>query len=171
MPNEKGWKDGNSFPCALGSKYIKKGTALFDFLTDKETETIIFDTTVCVFDDKDTLILPNGCKCLDLSKGHKINKLVCDKELEYIAIVNKYQLKTVYISKFAKKEFICSLIYDLGRVNASLDSFGASLFNKTKEFLDKLERLDAETAFLYCNELKNKEVVDAILNKIEIVVY
>ena len=92
-------------------------------------------------------------------------------EIEYITIVNKYQLKTVYISKFAKKEFICSLIYGLGRVNASLDSFGASLFNKTKEFLDKLERLDAETAFLYCNEPKNKEVVDAILKKIEIVVY
>ena len=171
LPNEKGWKDGNSFPCALGSKYIKKGTALFDFLVDKETETLIFDTTVCVFDDKDTLILPNGCKCLDLSKGHKINKLVCDKELEYIAIVNKYQLKTVYISKFTKKELIRSLIYGLGRVVASVDSFGTRLFHKTVGFLGKIKEVDAETAFEYCNEPENKEIVDAILKTIEIVVY
>ena len=171
MPNEKGWKDGNSFPCALGSKYIKKGTALFDFLVDKETETLIFDTTVCVFDDKDTLILPNGCKCLDLSKGHKINKLVCDKELEYIAIVNKYQLKTVYISKLSNKELIRSLIYGLGRVVASSNSFGARLYHETVGFLGKIKELDAETAFEYCNEPANKEIVDAILKDIEIVVY
>jgi hypothetical protein len=171
LVREKGWEDGDSFPCALGSKYIKKGTALFDFLTDKETGTIIFDTTVCVFDEKDTLVLPKGCKCLDLSNGYKINKLVCDKELEYIAIANKHQLKTVYISKFSNKELIRSLIYGLGRVVASSASFGARLYHKTVGFLGKIKEVDAETAFEYCNEPENKEIVDEILKKIEIVVY
>lgn len=45
------------------------------------------------------------------------------------------------------------------------------LFNKTKDFLDRLASLDTETAFLYCNESENKEIVDAILKNIEIVVY
>lgn len=171
LAREKDWEDEDGFPSALGSLYMKKGTELFDFLIDKETGTIIFDTTVCVFDEKDTLVLSKGCKCLDLSNGYKINKLICDRGLEYIAIDNKHQLKTVYISKFTKKELIRSLIYGLGRVVASGDSFGLRLFNKTKDFLDRLASLDTETAFLYCNESENKEIVDAILKNIEIVVY
>jgi hypothetical protein len=162
------WDEG-AYTDTLGMGIIYKDTELFSYLTDQETGTIIFDTTVCVFDSKKSVLLPKGCKCLDIADGGKINKLVCNKELEYIKIDNGRQLKTVYISKESSKEFICNFIINLGY--ASRGSFSSKLYLATSSFLEILETLPADEAFQYCKEPKNKEVVDEILKNIEIIVY
>lgn len=162
------WDEG-AYTDTLGMGIIYKDTELFSYLTDQETGTIIFDTTVCVFDSKKSVLLPKGCKFLDIAEGGKINKLVCNKELEYIKIDNGRQLKTVYISKEAKTEFICNFITNLAY--AVRGSFSSKLYLATSSFLEILETLSADEAFQYCKEPKNKEVVDEILKNIEIIVY
>lgn len=164
------WDDEGAYTDTLGGGIINRGTELFTSLLDKETGTIIFDTTVCVFDNKNSVLLPKGCKYLDIGEDSKIDKLVCNKEIEYIEIHNGFQLKTVYISKESSKEFICNFIRNLGY--ASRGSFRSNKLQlDATRFLELLEVLDIDEAFEFCHEPENKEIVGEILKRVEIIVY
>ena len=165
------YDDDETLPTSIGIWNMRKDTVLSDYLTDNESNSIVFDTTVIVNESKDTFIVPSNCKCLEFTYRVVVDKLVLNKDLCHIEVSDSLPFKTIYISKESSMGLVCSLIYAMSYAYISKVGLNCDIAYDCNCFCDSLERMPAEEAYEYCYLPENKDVLDKILSMVEIVVY
>jgi len=165
------YHEGIPLPTSIGMWDMQEDTVLLDYLTDKESNTIIFDTTVIVDESKDTFIVPSKCKCLELSYRVVVDKLILNKDLCHIEVCDGIPFKTIYVSKESSIGLVCSLIYALSSAYISKVGVNGDIAYGCNCFLDTMVRMPAEEAYAYCYLPENKDILEKILSMVEIVVY
>lgn len=165
------YDDGETLPTPIGIWDIQEDTVLLDYLTDKTLNAVIFDTTVIVNESKDTFIVPSKCKCLELSYRVVVDKLILNKDLCHIEVCDGLPFKTIYVSKESSVRLVCSLIYALSSAYISKVGVNGDIAYGCNCFLDTMVRMPAEEAYAYCYSPENKDILEKILSRVEIVVY
>ena len=125
-----------------------------------------FGSLLFVDSSVDNLIVPSEVEILEIGSSSEINSIVCNKELKYIVCQWNYFPNVLYISKSSTKELVCSIIYCL----CLMSRFKTC--NTDTAYIEELYTKEEYDRLLsYAREDGNKEYMETLLSKVEIIVY
>ena len=169
--NSVGLGKKNYFSGFTGA-YAKKN---YQFLYEKVGDNVRKFMHSCIIGSMYTgsLVLPADCKYAHIMDISEIKELVLNKELQYIeADTTSYNTPlqiTIYISKYATKYLIGSLLGSIGCMGKHGEPKDVEEFRKRLDNLARLRKY--ENIWDLCNKPENNCILQHILSYIKIIVY